>query len=309
MLMAEKTQIQSSEPVTICDPLTVPAAEVSTVVVENKIIVLRDTQVILDRDLAVLYKVETAQLNRQVKRNIQRFPEDFMFQLTKEEAESLKCQNGISNSKGGDRYLPYAFTEQGVSMLSGLLRSETAINANILIMRAFVAMRRYLVANAQILHRLDRLDRKQLENEQNFEKVFAKFEENEPVRQGIFFDGQTYDAYTFVADRIREAKSKIVLIDNYVDDTVLTMLDKRAAGVAATIYTMKISKALQLDIDKHNAQYPAIDVKVFKNSHDRFLIIDNSIYHFGASIKDLGKKWFAVTLMTEYTADELLHRL
>ena len=307
--MAEKTQIQSSEPVTICDPLTVPAAEVSTVVVENKIIVLRDTQVILDRDLAVLYKVETAQLNRQVKRNIQRFPEDFMFQLTKEEAESLKCQNGISNSKGGDRYLPYAFTEQGVSMLSGLLRSETAINANILIMRAFVAMRRYLVANAQILHRLDRLDRKQLENEQNFEKVFAKFEENEPVRQGIFFDGQTYDAYTFVADRIREAKSKIVLIDNYVDDTVLTMLDKRAAGVAATIYTMKISKALQLDIDKHNAQYPAIDVKVFKNSHDRFLIIDNSIYHFGASIKDLGKKWFAVTLMTEYTADELLHRL
>ncbi len=307
--MAEKTQIQSSEPVTICDQLTVPATEVSTVVVENKIIVLRDTQVILDRDLAVLYKVETAQLNRQVKRNIQRFPEDFMFQLTKEEAESLRCQNGISNSKGGDRYLPYAFTEQGVSMLSGLLRSETAINANILIMRAFVAMRRYLVANAQILHRLDRLDRKQLENEQNFEKVFAKFEENEPVRQGIFFDGQTYDAYTFVADRIREAKSKIVLIDNYVDDTVLTMFDKRAAGVAATIYTMQISKVLQLDIDKHNAQYPAIDVKVFKNSHDRFLIIDNSIYHFGASIKDLGKKWFAVTLMTEYTADELLHRL
>ena len=307
--MAVKTQIQSSEPVAICDQLTVPATEVSTDVVENKIIVLRDTQVILDRDLAVLYKVETAQLNRQVKRNIQRFPEDFMFQLTKAEAESLKCQNGISNSKGGDRYLPYAFTEQGVSMLSGLLRSETAINANILIMRAFVAMRRYLVANAQILHRLDCLDKKQLENEQNFEKVFAKFEESEPVRQGIFYDGQTYDAYTFVSNRIREAKFRIVLIDNYVDDTVLTMLDKRTAGVDATIYTMQINKAFRLDIDKHNAQYPAIDVKVFKNSHDRFLIIDNNIYHFGASVKDLGKKWFAVTLMTEYTANELLNRL
>ncbi len=141
----------------------------------------------MDRDLAALYDVETSQLNRQVKRNIQRFPEDFMFQLTKEEVESLKCQNGISNTRGGDRYLPYVFTEQGVSMLSGLLRSETAIQANILIMRAFVSMRRFLVANAQIFQRLDRLDRKQLENEQKFEKVFAKFEENEPRRQGIFY--------------------------------------------------------------------------------------------------------------------------
>lgn len=156
----------------------------------------------MDRDLAALYDVETSQLNRQVKRNIQRFPEDFMFQLTKEKVKSLKCQNGISNTRGGDRYLPYVFTEQGVSMLSGLLRSETAIQANILIMRAFVAMRRFLVANAQIFQRLDRLDRKQLENEQKFEKVFAKFEENEPRRQGIFYDGESYDAYTFVSDRI-----------------------------------------------------------------------------------------------------------
>lgn len=135
------------------------------------------------------------------------------------------------------------------------------------------------------------------------------FEEVTPVKQGIFFDGQTYDAYTFVADRIREAKSGIVLIDNYVDDTVLTMLDKRNADIDATIYTKQISKAFRLDIDKHNAQYPAIEVKIFKNSHDRFLIIDDNIYHFGASIKDLGKKWFAVTLITEYTTDELLRRL
>ena len=307
--MSGKTHNQSTEAATNCDQSNVPAAGTSTISVENKIVVLRDTQVILDRDLAVLYNVETSQLNRQVKRNIERFPEDFMFQLTKEEAEALKCQNGISKGKGGDRYLPYAFTEQGVSMLSGLLRSDTAIKANILIMRAFVAMRRYLAANAQILYRLDCLDRKQLENEQNFEKVFAKFEENEPVRQGIFFDGQTYDAYIFVADCIRKAKSRIVLIDNYVDDTVLTMLDKRSTSVSATIFTKQISKSLQLDIEKHNVQYASIEVKVFKNSHDRFLIIDENIYHFGASIKDLGKKWFAVTLMTEYTADELLHRL
>ena len=307
--MSGKTHNQSTEAATNCDQSNVPAAGTFPISVENKIVVLRDTQVILDRDLAVLYNVETSQLNRQVKRNIKRFPEDFMFQLTRAEAEALKCQNGISKGKGGDRYLPYAFTEQGVSMLSGLLRSDTAIKANILIMRAFVAMRRYLAANAQILYRLDCLDRKQLENEQNFEKVFAKFEENEPVRQGIFFDGQTYDAYIFVADCIRKAKSRIVLIDNYVDDTVLTMLDKRSTSVSATIFTKQISKSLQLDIEKHNVQYASIEVKVFKNSHDRFLIIDENIYHFGASIKDLGKKWFAVTLMTEYTADELLHRL
>ena len=194
-------------------------------------------------------------------------------------------------------------------MLSSVLRTDTAVEVSIKIMDAFVRMRHFLAANAQILHRLDRLDRKQLENEQNFERIFAKFEENEPLRQGIFFDSQTFDAYAFVSDRIREAKSRIVLIDNYVDDTVLTMMDKRGAGVAATIHTMQISKAFQLDIDKHNAQYPAIEVKVFRHSHDRFLIIDDSIYHFGASIKDLGKKWFAVTLMTEYTAEELLRRL
>ena len=320
MLMAEKTQIQSSEPVTICDQsLTLAQGGITNcdttqetmypvVVVENKILSIRDTQVILDRDLAELYGVETRVLNQAVARNIERFPAEFRFQITTKEFENLKSQF-VTSSWGGVRKLPFAFTEQGVAMLSSLLRSPQAVTTSVAIMKAFVAMRRYLVANAQILHRLDKLDRKQLENEQNFEKIFAKFEENEPVRQGIFFDGQTYDAYTFVADRIREAKSRIILIDNYVDDTVLTMLDKRAAGVAATIYTMQISKAFQLDIDKHNSQYTAIDVKVFKNSHDRFLIIDDIIYHFGASIKDLGKKWFAVNLMTEYSAQELLGRL
>ena len=232
-----------------------------------------------------------------------------MFQLTKDECSRSQIVT-LNTGRGYNvKYLPYAFTEQGVAMLSSVLRTDTAVEVSIKIIDAFVRMRHFLVANAQIFQRLDRLDRKQLENEQNFEKVFAKFEENEPVRQGIFFDSQTYDAYTFVADRIREAKSRIILIDNYVDDTVLTILDKRDTGVAATIYTMQISKSFQLDIDKHNTQYPTIEVKVFRDSHDRFLIIDSSVYHFGASIKDLGKKWFAVTLMTEYTADELLQKI
>lgn len=309
MLMTKKAQIQPSEPVTIRDQLTETKTEVSPVTVENKIIVLRDIQVILDRDIAELYGVETKVLNQAVKRNINRFPEHFMFQLTKDECSRSQIVTLNAGRGYNVKYLPYAFTEQGVAMLSSVLRTDTAVEVSIKIIDAFVRMRHFLVANAQIFQRLDRLDRKQLENEQNFEKVFAKFKENEPVRQGIFFDSQTYDAYTFVADRIREAKSRIILIDNYVDDTVLTILDKRDTGVAATIYTMQISKPFQLDIDKHNTQYPTIEVKVFKDSHDRFLIIDSSVYHFGASIKDLGKKWFAVTLMTEYTADELLQKI
>ena len=309
MLMAKNTQIQPSEPVTICDQITVPKTEISTIAVENKIVVFRNTQVILDRDIAELYGVETKALNQAVKRNINRFPERFMFQLTRDECSRSQFVTMNAGRGYNIKYLPYAFTEQGVAMLSSVLRTDTAVEVSIKIMDAFVRMRHFLVTNAQIFQRLDRLDRKQLENERNFEKIFAKFEENEPARQGIFFSGQTYDAYTFVSNLIREAKSRIVLIDNYVDDTVLTMLDKRAVGVAATIYTKQITKTFQLDIDKHNTQYPAIEVEVFKNSHDRFLIIDGSIYHFGASIKDLGKKWFAVTLMTEYTAAELLGRL
>ena len=320
MLMDEKTQIQSYDPVANCDQsLTLVEGGITNLdtsdilLIEQRIYTVRGIQVMLDRDLAELYGIENRALKQAVRRNIDSFPDDFMFVLSSKETNKL-IYNGVSQfvipsgyNTGGSNM--FAFTEQGVAMLASILKSPRARAASIMIMRAFVAMRRFLVTNAQIFQRLDRLDRKQLENEQKFEKVFAKFEENEPVRQGIFFDGQTYDAYTFVADRIRKAKSRIVLIDNYVDDTFLTILDKRASGVAATIYTMQISKAFKLDIDKHNAQYPAIDVKVFKNSHDRFMIIDDCIYHFGASIKDLGKKWFAVTLMTEYTADELLHRL
>ncbi|MBQ7272360.1 MAG: ORF6N domain-containing protein [Bacteroidales bacterium] len=297
-------QIEQREVVANCDDLAQKT-------VESRIVTIRGQQVILDRDLAAMYQEEVSQFNRQVKRNIKRFPSDFMFQLTKEEYDGLKCQNGISNRRGGDRRaLPYAFTEQGVSMLSGLLRGDKAIEVNILIMRAFVAMRRFLVANAQVFQRLDRIEYKQLETDHKFEQVFAKLEEkNLSPNQGIFFDGQIYDAYEFICGLIKSARTRIVLIDNYVDETVLTMLDKREIGVSATIYTQKISKQFQLDITKHNVQYPTIEVKVFQKSHDRFLILDSAVYLVGASLKDLGKKWFAVSLMSETDPELLLSRL
>lgn len=195
-------------------------------------------------------------------------------------------------------------------MLAGLLRSQTAIEANIRIIRAFVAMRKILRGRELILDRIERIEVRQNQAEILIEEIFAKLEnETTTERQGVFFDGQIYDAYTFVADLIRKAIRRIVLIDNYVDDTVLTLLDKRANGVSAIVYTNKISQQLQLDINKHNSQYPQIVVKAFSKAHDRFLIIDNQVYLIGASIKDLGKKWFGFTLMDNTDADELLLRL
>lgn len=300
--MTKKNQIKPVSAVANCDQFIVAP-------VEQRIYTVRNVQVMLDSDLAEIYSVETKRLNEQVRRNIGRFPEDFMFQLTAAEFSILKSQIATS-SWGGRRTMPYAFTELGVAMLSSVLSSDVAIQANIRIMRAFSAARRLIVANEQMYQRIAHLEYRQIETDKKIEAVMNKLDETSTDKKcGIFFDGQTFDSYSFVSDRIREAISRIVLIDNYVDDTVLTILDKRAAGVSATIYTMQISKALQLDINKHNSQYPVINVKVFKNSHDRFLIVDDKVYHFGASIKDLGKKWFAVNLMTEYTADELLRRL
>lgn len=300
--MAKKNQIKPVSAVANCDQFIVAP-------VEQRIYTVRNVQVMLDSDLAEIYVVETKRLNEQVRRNIGRFPEDFMLQLTASEFSILKSQIATS-SWGGRRTMPYAFTELGVAMLSSVLSSDVAIQANIRIMRAFSAARRLIAANEQMYQRIAHLEYRQIETDKKIEAVMNKLDETSVDKKcGIFFDGQTFDAYSFVSDRIREATSRIVLIDNYIDDTVLTILDKRAASVSATIYTMQISKALQLDINKHNSQYPVIDVKVFKNSHDRFLIVDDKVYHFGASIKDLGKKWFAVNLMTEYTADELLRRL
>ena len=271
----------------------------------------------LDRDLAVLYGVETRRLNEQVKRNIERFPDDFMFQLNKEEFEDWKSHFATSNSIiMGARKLPYAFTENGVAMLSSVLRSQTAIEANIRIMRAFVSMRRFIATNAQLFQRLETIEYHQLEMKQHQEEtdkrideVFKRLDANIPPIQGVFYDGQVFDAYRFVADLIRKAKRSIVLIDNYVDDTVLTLLDKRENGVTATIYTQRISSQFQLDVDRHNAQYPLIEIKQFNKAHDRFLLVDDEVYHIGASIKDLGKKWFGFTLMRDITATELINKI
>ena len=296
---------------TSIEEIAVHQSEIGKTKIEERIFTIRGKQVILDRDLAQLYQVEVSQMNRQVKRNIERFPEDFMFQLSKTEWDGLKCQNGISNSRGGDRSLPYAFTEHGISMLAGLLRSTIAIEANIRIIRAFVSLRKAFKDNEMILHRIERIEYRQSTSEFRIEELFSKIRnpiEDKP-KQGIFFDGQIYDAYAFVADLVRSAKERIVLIDNYIDDTVLTMMSKRAAGVEAVIYTGKISKQLRLDIDKHNAQYPPVEVRTFSKAHDRFLIIDDAVYLVGASIKDLGKKWFGFTLMENTEAEELVGRI
>lgn len=293
--------------------------------VESLIRVIRGQQVMLDRDLAELYGVETRRLNEQVKRNIERFPEDFMFQLTKEEFENWKSQFATSNSiVMGARKRPYAFTEQGVAMLSGVLKSSTAVEANIRIMRAFVSMRHFMVNNAAIFQRLETIEFNQLESnkvqakilahqevqDHRIDEIFRRLDEGMyKPKQGIFFDHQIYDAYSFVSELVKSAKQRIILIDNYVDETVLTLLDKRGDTVSATIYTQQVSRQFRLDVDRHNCQYPPIEVDVFRRSHDRFLCIDDTVYHVGASIKDLGKKWFAFSKMEDFKPEELVARI
>lgn len=296
--------------------------------IQSMIFTVRGVQVMLDSDLARIYGVEIKRLTEQVKRNIDRFPENFRFQLTKDEYEDLRSQAvtlesdsislrsqiatlEVERGRGQHRkYLPYVFTEQGVSMLSAVLRSETAVKVSITIINAFVEMRRFIQQNANVFARLDSVERQQIvfesETEKNFEKVFQALEAGEPSRQGIFYDGQIYDAYSFVCDLVRKAKKSLLLIDNYVDDSVLTLLSKRKSGVDAVIYTKTISKQLALDLKKHNQQYLPIKIETFKDAHDRFLILDGKdVYHFGASLKDLGKKWFAFSRFETGAVDML----
>ena len=307
--ITEKTE--DNELTTNRDPLVVVDN------IETLIKVIRGQQVMLDKDLATLYGVEAKVLNQAVKRNIERFPDDFRFQLTKEEC--LRSQIVTLNEKQGQhlKYMPYAFTEQGVAMLSSVLRSQTAIEVNIQIMRAFVSMRHFMVNNASVFSRLETIEYHQLEMQQHqqetdkrIDEVFRRLDEgNAKPKQGVFYNGQVYDAYTFVSDLIKSAKKRIILIDNYVDETVPTLLDKRENCVSAVIYTQQISRHFQLDIDRHNAQYAPIDVETFRLSHDRFLCIDDDVYHIGASIKDLGKKWFGFSKMEILTPDELVERI
>lgn len=231
--------------------------------IEHRIQTIRGVQVIMDRDIAELYGVETRVLNQAVRRNIERFPEDFMFALKKDEIERWKSQIVISNSVNmGMRKPPLVFTEQGVAMLSGLLHSKHAVEANIKIMRAFVAMRRFLQENAQVFQRLDRVESRQIDSEHKIDQLFDLLETKAVVpKQGIFYDGQIFDAYFFVSGLIEKSETRILLIDNYVDETVLTILDKRKQGVSATIITKAINKKLALDVSKHNAQYEPIAIK------------------------------------------------
>lgn len=306
--MAKKAKPESQ--VVNIGQLDITNCDIQQVGIEHLIYVFRGKQVMLDRDIAMLYGVETRRLNEQVKRNLERFPMDFMFQLNQEEFNNWKSQFATSNSiLMGARKRPYAFTENGIAMLSSVLRSPTAIEANIRIMRAFTSMRHFFASNAQIFQRLSNIEYHQVETDKRIDEVFKRIDAQTPPQQGIFFDGQVFDAYRFVADLIRKAKRSIVLIDNYVDDSVLSILDKRKDKVSATIYTQNISSQLQLDINKHNSQYPLIDIKQFNKAHDRFLLIDNEVYHIGASIKDLGKKWFAFTLMHDIEKVDLINKI
>jgi len=309
--------------------------------IRNLIKIIRNQQVMLDSDLAVLYGVETKVLNQAVDRNIERFPEDFMFQLTWDECESLRSQIVTLNLRsqfvtsslenyGGRRYLPYAFTEQGVAMLSGVLHSQTAIEANIRIMRAFVGMRHFINENAKLFQKMESIEYNQIEivrnqqkmehkqiemenhqseSDQKIEEIFQRLDEGRTNPQdGIFFDGHVFDAYVFISNLIKKAKNEIILIDNYIDESVLNVLSKRNENVNATIYTARISPQFQLDLERYNSQYQPITVNTFNRSHDRFLIIDDEVYHIGASLKDLGKKWFAFSILN-FSKEEIVGRL
>lgn len=273
---------------------------INRIEIETLIYTVRGKQVMIDKDLASLYQVETKILNKAVKRNIERFPANFCFQLTEEESETLRFQIGTSNTgRGGRRYLPYMFTEQGIAQLSAVLRSDIAVKVSIEIINAFVEMRKILIDNAALLSRVDKIELKQVEADGKFEQIFRALDSGKlQSEKGIFYDGQIFDAYAFVSDIIRSAKKSVVLIDNYVDDTVLTLLGKRGQSVSASIFTKSISNQLKLDLQRYNSQYLPINVHTFTYAHDRFLIIDGTeLYHIGASLKDLGKKWFAFSKM------------
>ncbi len=286
--------------------------------IRQKIYTIRGFQVMLDEDLAKLYMTTTMRLNQAVKRNRSRFPDLFCFQLTKIEYANLISQFVISSLKsqivtssyGGRRKMPYAFTEQGVAMLSGVLKSKVAVRISIQIMSEFVAMRKMVQSNSQIFTRLDLVEHKQLETDKKFDQVFTALASYDDIpKQKLYFNGEIFDAHVFISKLIRSAKKTIILIDNFIDETVLALLTKRKYGVVATIYCKNISYDLSLDLKKHNSQYPPIRLKELSESHDRFLIIDDkSIYHFGASLKDLGKKWCAVSKL-EIATLEMLNRL
>lgn len=263
--------------------------------IKNSIYTIRGKQVMLDNDVARLYRYETKRINETVKRNIERFPAEFCFQLSNSEYEYLKSQIATSNTRGGKQKLPYVFTEKGILMLSGLLKNEMAIEVSIRIVEAFVEMRKFISSNGQVFERLTKVEYKLLEHDRKFDEVFNQFQIEENIKQRIFFDGQIYDAYSLIIDTIKRANKKILIIDNYIDDSVLKMLAKKKNNVEVVILTSDKSNIDNLDIKKFNKEYPILKVAKTNKFHDRFIVIDNKeMYHLGASIKDLGKKCFAI---------------
>jgi hypothetical protein len=285
--------------------------------IENWIFTIRSVQVMIDYHLAELYTVETKRLNEQVKRNGKRFPESFMFQLTGAEWDNLQSQFATAKSDvnlqsqfatAKRRTLPYVFTEQGVAMLSAVLNSDSAINVSIQIMDAFVKIRLALLENTLINHRIDKIELKLLQADQKFEQVFKALESKNVIpSQGVFFDGQVFDAYKLSAKIIRSAQKSILLIDNYIDESTLTLLSKKKQGVKVLLLSKNVNKATALDVQKAKDQFGNFEIKSFDKSHDRFLIIDETdIYHLGASLKDLGKKWFAFSKLDKNSVDSIL---
>ncbi len=276
--------------------------------IKNRIHTIREKDVMLDRDLAELYNIPTKRLNEQVKRNIERFPKDFMFQLNEFEKNKLVAKCDYLNNIKYSYQMPFVFTEHGVTALSGILKSKKAIEINILVIRAFVSMRHFIIQNASFFQKFQQIDQKLLEYDKNFQKIFETIENKKIIpSKGIFYDGQVFDAHKFILDLIKSAKKSIVLIDNYIDNSTLVLFS--GSNIDIKIYTNNLTEKLRLNLKKYNLQYKAIKIIKFQSSHDRFLIIDSkTIYHFGASLKDLGKKWFAFSRFDK-GAIEILNRL
>lgn len=267
--------------------------------IKNLIYTIRGKQVMLDSDVAMLYHYETKNINKAVKRNIDRFPEEFCFQLTENEFQTLRFQFGTSKQneefRGGRRYLPYVFTEQGIAMLAGVLKNDIAVKVSISIIKSFIEMRKFLATNGQLFERLTSVEYKLLEHDKKVDKVFDQLQNEENIKQKIFFEGQIYDAYSLIIDIIKKANKKILIIDNYIDDSVLKMLTKKNNNVEVVILTSDKSTIQKIDIQKFNKEYPILKVAKTNKFHDRFIVIDNKeMYHLGASIKDLGKKCFGI---------------
>ena len=278
--------------------------ELSNEEIKNLIYTIRGKQVMVDRDVAMLYHYETKKINQAVKRNIDRFPERFCFQLTEEELEIMWSQIVTTskleeNKYRSKKYLPYVFTEQGIAMLSGILKSEVAVQASIKIMDAFVEMRKFISINKNLFEKVinieNKMDKKFIEHDKKFDIIFDQLQVEDNIKQRVFFEGQIYDAYSIIIDIIKKANKKILIIDNYVDDSVLKMVTKKKNNVEVVILTSSRSNIQNIDIQKFNKEYPILKVAKTNKFHDRFIVIDNEeMYHLGASIKDLGKKCFGI---------------